>query len=628
MCGICGAYNRKTSRPIDGARLRAANAALSHRGPDDEGFLEAGSFAFAMRRLSIIDLDTGRQPIANEDRTVWTVFNGEIYNYVELRRDLEARGHRFATRTDTETIVHLYEEHGEDFVGLLNGMFALAVWDAKSKTLLLARDRAGIKPLYYAETPDGLAFASELRALHKLGVSWELDPEALAEYLGSGYMLAPRTGLRGVRKLSPGCILTCGPSGVRETRYWRWSERREPPRSETEAQEEFRALFKRVLERQTRSDVPVGLFMSGGTDSRLIGASLARELGRPLGAISVGFEDPAFDELPAVRRSCEALGIPLEAVTLSESELLAEVPKVLDAVDEPLMDYSAVPTYALCRAARRRFKVVLAGDGGDELFGGYPTHRLEGPASVYRLLPGALRRALAAVADKLPAGHGYLSLDERLKRFASAAGLPPGAAHPRYKALLLEDAQSAVWNGGAPLKPFAGFEHFYGEAASLGLKGAERLLYVDFKTFLPEDCLAKSDRMSMACALEARVPLLDNEVIDFAARLPAAWRVGGSTLKPFLKRALARYLPKKEVYTSKRGFTPPMARWINGPLAPLVDDLLSPERVRRQGLFRPEAVSALLREHRERRHERSRALWALAVLSQWLDRRSSVEAAS
>jgi asparagine synthase (glutamine-hydrolysing) len=447
-----------------------------------------------------------------------------------------------------------------------------------------------------------------------------LDREALAEYLGSGYVLGPRTILRGVRKLMPGQMLIADDEGCRFRDYWQWPVGHGTWRSIDEAIEEFLPILEKALDRQLRADVPIGLFLSGGTDSRLLAATATRRLDRQVGALTVGFSDSRFDESGVAIDSAAALGLPIDRLALTEKDLLSEIPQVLEATDEPLWDTSAIPTYLLCGAARRKFTVAISGDGGDELFGGYPTYLLDRPAALFRRLPAAGQRMLRAAANLLPAGDGYLDFAEKAKRFTAAAGHPSAAAHPRYKHLLLDRNQPEFWRDAPAGNPFAGFEAAYDAAADLGLGETERLLYADFHTFMVDDCLVKMDRMSMAHSLEVRVPLLDNDIIDFAARLPIEWKLRGRTLKFFLKRTLKRLAPELPVDLPKRGFTPPMAAWLNGALRPLADETLSASAVKQRGLFESGAVGKVIGEHRAKRHDHSRLLWALIVLEHWLAR--------
>ncbi len=440
MCGIAGAFYYKTDRPVSREVLEGMNSRIIHRGPDDEGLYCKDNIGLAFRRLSIIDLNTGNQPIHNEDKTVWVVFNGEIYNFVELRDDLIKKGHSFYTKSDTEVIVHLYEEYGTDFPLHLNGMYGIALWDDKKKALLLARDRPGIKPLYYAETKDGLVFASEIKALLKAGVSREPDNEAINQYLSYGFVPSPLTGFRTIKKLSAGHMIICSGKSCTDLEFWDLL----PSNSSKEnyGEEQMVDLFidelKMVLHRQTRSDVPVGIFLSGGIDSALVASVAAMRCNLKLNAFTVGFTEESYNELDNARLVAERIGISLHEIVLSEKDISAEIEHIMSFLDEPFFDYSAIPVYFVSKLARAHVKTVLGGDGGDELFGGYQTHYLHRITERYRKVPRVLRNGIRAAVNCLPESHSYFSTSFKLKRFTYGAEYPYDQAHYRWKVLFDE----------------------------------------------------------------------------------------------------------------------------------------------------------------------------------------------
>jgi asparagine synthase (glutamine-hydrolysing) len=612
MCGIYGVLC--PDGPVDGAPLAAMDHAMRHRGPDDSGTLLDGPCALGMRRLAIIDLAGGRQPIASEDRAVWVVFNGEIYNFRSLRRELQERGHAFATSSDTEVIVHLYEELGEGFVERLRGMFACAVWDRRARALTLARDRIGIKPLYYAETEAGLVFASELRSLiaHP-SVGRALDPLALSHYVSFGTTPADRGALRGVRKLPPGHLLRAERGRVvRERRYWDLVVAPAANPSEAQAVESVRALLRDAVRSHLESDVPVGAFLSGGVDSATVVALMAH-LGQRPHTFSIGFDERDFDELRFARLVAERYGTQHEELVV-RPDVWPLLDEIVPALDEPLADVSAIPTYLVSRLAARRVKVVLSGDGGDEVFGGYD-HYEQGLADIRRFdrLPLLLRRSIGAIAAVLPdvaPGKRWLrhaSLAARL-RFLDGEALFPADLKAR---LLSRDLAAAIADAADPLEDRARMlERAPGDA--LG-----RLLYLDTMTYLPLDILTKVDRMSMAHSLEVRPPLLDAPLVEAVAQLPSRWKVDGRARKVLFKKAVRGWVPDEILARPKRGFAVPIRHWFRGPLRRAAEEVLFDRRTLARGLFDPRFVRALVDEHRRGRRDQSMRLWALLVLELW-----------
>jgi asparagine synthase (glutamine-hydrolysing) len=617
MCGIAGLLGLDGATPPDPAELAAMGAALAHRGPDGAGELRDGPLALAIRRLAIVDPAGGHQPLTSEDKAVHVVCNGEIYNAPALRRDLERRGHRFRTRSDIEVIAHLYEERGPHFLHALRGMFALALWDAPERRLVLARDPFGIKPLVYALAPGRLAFASELKALMTLPwLSREIDLEALETYLAVNAVLAPRTIFRDARKLPAGHLLIAAAGSVRVERWARpkpvsaGAVRGEPAKHlAKEARERLRDSVRAHLE----ADVEVGVLLSGGVDSGTVAALAASELGRPLKTFSVGFTERSFDELADARRVARRYGTEHRELVVGP-EAAGELRAVAATFDEPRGDSTALPYWLAARLAATEVKAVLSGEGGDELFGGYPTY-LAARVS-------ALARPLAAAEPLLehwPSSSRRLSLDYKLRRLARGAGLPPVERHHAFKEIFSPAARAELLAPGRRglADPLDAYRLRYAETE--GAEPVARLQDLDVGTFLADDLLAQTDRAGMAHGLEIRVPFLDPVVAELAHALPVQARVRGLQTKPLLRAAAAPLLPAAIVRGPKRGFCAPAAAWLRGPLLPLARELLAPARIRAQGWFEPAVVTALLERHVTRREDASRPLWALIAFGLWHD---------
>jgi asparagine synthase (glutamine-hydrolysing) len=603
------------------------NARLRHRGPDGEGSWlaarEGWQVALGHRRLSIIDLEGGRQPLGNEDGTVQITFNGEIYDFSRLRAGLEARGHRFATRSDTEVIVHHWEERGPKGLSELNGMFAFAIWDQKDGSLTLARDRVGIKPLFYAPLADGgLAFASELTALLELAETpRRLDRESLGSYFFVDYVPPVRSLVSGVRKLEPGTWLRWKDGKLEEpARFWRLGDARAKPLAGGDSAHLARELEERAAEavrRQLVADVPVGIFLSGGIDSSSVAALAQRQLRQPVRTFSIAFEDPAFDESSYARQVARHLRSDHTEETLSEAILLDTVDAALGSLDEPVADPSIVPTYLLSRLAARHVKVALGGDGGDELWAGYPTYRAHVFARLYGAVPESLREGvIAPLVSRLPVADRYQSFEWKAKRFTGRWASEPSRRHLRWMSNTdLPDLANLV-------PALAGNPPPLGTAPLFESDVINSMLALDFRTYLPGSVLAKVDRASMAHGLEVRPPLLDNELVDWAFSLPSRVKLHGTTGKYLLKKAVRGLLPAEVVDRPKKGFAIPLASWLRGPLAPLVEAALrdSPLWASGEPPLGRECLDAWWTEHRERRRDRSRGLWALVVLDRWMKR--------
>ncbi len=629
MCGIYG-YLSPTGT-IDPTILRRMGHPLKHRGPDDEGevILDSSEVSVGLghKRLSIIDLSpAGKQPMANEDETIWITFNGEIYNFREIRKELEGKGHKFRSHSDTEVIVHLYEELGTKCLERLNGMFAFALWDAKQKSLFLARDRTGKKPLHYCVHRGHFLFASEIKALlqHPL-VSREIDLKSLNKYLAYEYVPAPNSSFKAIKKLEPGyCLLFRGGAAV-TSQYWDIPMEDYPISDRTEAQyiDELKELLERaVTARLEAADVPVGLFVSGGLDSGVV-AAMARRAKENLQCFSIGFEEASFDESRYAQQVARSLGIKHHLKVFRAQEMLHMVERLPEILDEPLADPSILPLYLLSQFAAEHMKVVLSGDGGDELFAGYQTYQAHKLVTFYDALPGFIKESVKALAFRLPVSHKYLSLDFKIKQFLKGVGVSSevrfflwrGAfSNVERHALLRPEVRRELQNENA-------YEEIYRYVRKSGLtKELERILYLSMKLYLQDNNLVTVDRASMANGLEVRSPLLDRDVVDFVCRLPMEYKLNGLKTKYILKKVAEELLPRNIVYRKKKGFGVTLAKWLTGELREFMLDYLSQERIERQGIFHYPCVSQLINEQLTMKKDNRELLWTLLVFQTWYER--------
>ena len=616
MCGIAGRVNYAPDHPIDRERLVAMTSAVAHRGPDAAGYYLHEGAGLGHRRLSIIDLATGDQPLANEDRTVFVVFNGEIYNFAEVRRALEAHGHRFRTSSDTEVIVHGYEQWGEHCVDRFRGMFAFAVWDARARRLLLARDRLGVKPLYYAPLDGGLVFGSEIKSLlEDPEVPRQWRPEALDAYLTLLYVPAPDTIYQGIHKLPPAHVLVAERGTIRVSRYWDLEFTGDgDARREDDYLEELDGLLREAVQLRLISDVPLGAFLSGGIDSSVVVSYMAEAGNTPPVTIAVGFDDRAYDEVRHAETVARHLGCEFHPLMASQ-QVETLLPKLAWHFDEPFGDSSAVPTYYVSKAARQLVTVALSGDGGDELWAGYARHRVERWEQRARSVLGPAAPLAGWLATALPLSvKGARSLRHLRWRSDRAYALKHayGMFEPHTKdALYSPDFRSAV-NGHDPL---VSFTDAYGDCASPD--PVDRGLYVDARTYMIDDVLTKVDRMSMAVSLEAREPLLDHQLLEFAARVPSSLKLKDGRSKYLLRRVLDKRVPRSIVERGKRGFEAPIGEWLRGPLAPMATELLLDGRLRARGIFNPSELARLWNEHRRGEADHRHRLWQLVMLELW-----------
>ena len=621
MCGIAGKVTADGG-PVDRAVLGRMCAALRHRGPDAQGMHVSDGAGLGIQRLRIIDLEGGDQPIYSEDGQVVVVLNGEIYNFRELRRRLRRSGHIFATQGDTEVIVHLYEERGAACVRELHGMFALAIWDRRRRRLVLARDRIGKKPLFYSLRDGGLTFASELGALlHDPDVPHDLDHTALDAYLAYRCVPAPRSALRAVRKLPPASTLVLAEGRARIETYWRLDyARRSGVTDVREGAEALREQLRRAVGRRLVADVPLGAFLSGGVDSAAVVATMAELSSQPVRTFTIGFRSEAYDELPLARRVAQRFATEHHELVV-EPDVLRLVPEVLRRYGEPFADSSAVPSYLLARMARPHVTVALNGDGGDESFAGYT--RYAGQALLGRLdgVPIEVRRLLARVGRRVAPGAELDGLRSRVRRLADGVALDPGARYAGYLSALSGLDRDALYTpehrelASESLLPGAVQDLWN---ASSGSSLVDRMLDVDTRTHLPDDLLVKMDIATMAHSLEARSPLLDHELMEFAAALPVDLKLRGREKKVVLRHALRGVVPDEVLDGPKRGFRLPIAEWFRGELAGYARDVLLDPATLARGWFRPAYVRGLLDRHEQRLEDRSQAIWTLLALELWL----------
>jgi len=623
MCGIYGILSQNRPEYAANDELLRMGGSITHRGPDDFGHYLGRGIALGMRRLSIIDVAGGHQPISNEDETVWLVLNGEIYNFKQLRVELEQKGHRFRTQTDTEVIVHLYEEEGLEFFTRLRGMFGLALWDVKRERLVLGRDRIGEKPLYVRREQNRLLFASELKAILQVkGVPRQLNAAALAEYLALGYVPAPLCLLEGFEKILPGHYLVAEGNRVQDHAYWDVPLGKTEEHSEAEWIQRIQEKLLETVRMQLVSDVPLGAFLSGGLDSSTIVAAMARSTGRPVKTYAIGYEGEHsyYNELPYARIVARAFATDHHEIVVRPdvSELL---PKLVWHLDEPVADSAILTTYLVSRLARESVTVILSGVGGDELFGGYRRYLGDSLMRYYRLLPAYLRtRWLPALLARTPQDRHSKWKD--YTRYASAfvrsGELDTSSRYLDYVTLFSQDMQHELLrqslndSGSATGASLRSYLHHPADSDSLN-----RIMYADLKGSLPDDLLAMTDRMSMAASLECRAPLVDFELIELAMRMPSSLKVRGLQMKYLMKKAVAAWLPREILHRKKRGFGAPMGAWLRKELKPLVNELLCKDAVVRRGIFSWPAVQALIDAHQAERRDHTDHLFALITLELW-----------
>jgi len=620
MCGIAGIYNT-SGEPVSPQVLARMTRLLEHRGPDDEGYWIDGAVGLGHRRLSIIDLETGHQPLSNEDGSLWIVYNGEVYNYLELRPSLAARGHRFRTASDTEVIVHLYEEKGPGCLEELRGMFAFALWNAKDRTLFLARDRIGIKPLFYALLPHTILFASEIKSLlaHP-DLAAEIDYPSLLDYLSFRYVPAPRTLFKNIYKLKPGHSLSVRNGTVVESRYWDVFDDHGRPDERLcgfdAAKERLRTLVEEAVRLRLRSDVPLGAFLSGGIDSSTLVGIMSTLVDAPIQTFSVGFEDPRFDELPFARAVAKHFHTIHREVVVRPEDIPRHLPTLIRHRDAPVSESSDVALYLVSQLARESVKVVLSGEGGDELFAGYAKYLIEPIVPYFQRIPEWLARGLVSrPVDRLPASYRALKsavrsmgLRDETQRFVSYFASVDLAERSQ---ILSDEFLEAL---GRERHPDV-FAHYMAQVR--GRSPLERMFYGDMKLWLPDNLLERGDRITMAASLEGRVPLLDHKLVEFAARLPFSWKKGVLEGKRILKEAFRDMLPRAILHRKKVGFTVPVRTWFREELWEWLRGTLLSEDARGRGIFRSAQVEDVLARHASGKGDFSKQLWMLLNLELW-----------
>ena len=624
MCGIVGFVNKGPKR-VDRSILERMNAAIAHRGPDDDGFYLNDGVALGMRRLSIIDLASGQQPIHNADKTTWIVFNGEIYNYQELRKDLEKRGHRFYTNSDTEAIIHLYDDYGADCLEHLRGMFAFAIWDTRDKSLFLARDRVGKKPILYSHQDNGgLIFGSEFQALlQHPDISREVDQEAIDSYLSYQCIPAPQTAFKQIRKLEPGHWLRWKNGTFETQRYWQPDFSRKIKISEEDAIRETTRILRESTKLRMISEVPLGAFLSGGVDSSIIVALMAQESSQPVKTFSIGFEEQDFSELKYAKRVAEHVGAEYNEFIVRPNALEV-IPTLVEHYGEPYADSSAIPTYYVSKETRKHVTVALNGDGGDESFAGYERYAAMQIAETYNRMPKALRKVFVENPVKLlPTSELKRSRFRDAKRFIQAANLPKTERYFRWNSTFSREMKSELYT-----KDFSAsvvgqnaseyMDRWFAKANGSGILDAA--LLTDQMTYLPNDLLVKVDIASMANSLEARSPFLDHKLIEFAASLPESMKMRRFQTKSLLKKVAARLVPKEVIYRRKMGFGVPIGKWFRGEMKDFVRSVLLSERSLKRGIVKPEMLERFVREHTNAERDHAFQLWTLLMLELWFQR--------
>ncbi|MDQ3129212.1 MAG: asparagine synthase (glutamine-hydrolyzing) [Acidobacteriota bacterium] len=624
MCGIVGIINAN-SRVAKREILEGMNKCIVHRGPDEDGFYVNGNAALAMRRLSIIDLAGGQQPIHNHDKTKWIVFNGEIYNYQKLREDLEKRGHRFYTNSDTEAIVHLYDEYGAECVQHLRGMFAFAIWDETDKSLFVARDRVGKKPLLYSHQPNGdLIFGSEFQAvLAHPAITREVDYAAIDDYLSYLCVPAPQTAFKQIRKLEPAHWLRWKNGEIETKRYWQPDFSKKIKISVEEAEEETLRILRESTKLRMISEVPLGAFLSGGVDSSVVVALMAQESSQPVKTFSIGFEEQDFSELKYAKRVAEHVGAEYHEFIV-KPDALEILPTLVEHYGEPYADSSAIPTYYVAKETRKYVTVALNGDGGDESFAGYERHAAMRIAEIYHRLPKILRTALIEkTVNLIPTSEIQRSRIRDVKRFLQAASLPKTERYFRWMSTFNREAKKDLYTEQfsreiSSNNPSRLLEQWFAKANGSGILDA--VLLTDQMTYLPNDLLVKVDIASMANSLEARSPFLDHNVIEFAASLPENVKARRTETKSFLKKIAARLVPKEVVYRRKMGFGVPIGKWFRGEMKDYVREVLLSEKSLNRGIIKSEIIEKYVREHTSAERDHAFQLWTLLMLELWFER--------
>jgi asparagine synthase (glutamine-hydrolysing) len=618
MCGISGILEFEQAQTVSREVVGRMNDSLRHRGPDDAGIFVDRGIGLGHRRLSIIDVARGHQPISNEDGTVWVLLNGEIYNYQDLYQELISRGHSFKTRSDTEAIVHLYEEYGDACFSRLRGMFAIAIWDSRQRRLLLARDRVGKKPLYYFSDRKKLVFASELKAILAAGIAPRyMDPAAVCDYFSLGYVPAPRTIYKGIRKLLPAHYLVVTEAGLKETCYWRLSFANVEDRTEQEWSELIRAQLNEATRIRLMSDVPLGAFLSGGVDSSSVVAMMSGAMGRPVTTCSIGFNEKKYDEAAFARQVANQFRTDHHE-DIVEPNALEVLDKLVWHYDEPFADSSAIPTYYVSKAARKHVTVALGGDGGDENFAGYRRYLFDYRENRLRnCVPAPVRSNVFGPLGRWYPGLAWAPRVFRAKATFQSLSRSPLEGYFNSMSIFRPDEKSelftpAFWDHLADYNSINVFRKYYDEAD--GTDPLSRIQYVDIKTYLPDDILTKVDRASMAVSLELRAPILDHKFMEMIARIPPHMKLRGATGKYIFKKALEPILPRDILYRPKQGFAVPLDEWFRRDLKDVAYEAITGPQ---DGILQPEYLLRIWKQHQSGRFDRSAYLWSVLMFKKW-----------
>lgn len=623
MCGITGLLIPK-EQTVDRSLLRKMNEVITHRGPDTDGFYSGHGIGLAMRRLKVIDLSTGDQPIHNEDKRFWIVFNGEIYNYRELRENLIKKGHRFQTHSDTEVILHQYEEEGEDCVKSFNGMFAFAIYDSQKKSLFIARDHLGIKPLYYYSDQNGFIFGSEIKSI--LQVPWVKtgpDAQSISHYLSLNYLPPPLTPFEGIRQLEPGHWMKIENGRIETSEFWEAPLEGVIDESEDAALKKIKELLHRSVERRLVADVPLGAFLSGGLDSSVLVALMKEHKHERIKTFSVGFEDPSYDETPYALQVAKYFGTDHYEIRCKPEDVAEVAPKIGYHADNLLADQAALPLYMVSQLAKEHVTVSLSGDGGDELFVGYPTFQADYYHKIYSKLPSFLRKqVIEKCVGCLPASTGKLSFDYKAKKFIQAGDFSPEKAHYWWRTIFTEEEKKKLFQPEAmkQLKEIDAF-NLYGKYFDKAdkLDFGNRALFADLKVWLVGNNLCKVDSMSMAHGLEVRVPFLDRELVEYMSRLPFGLKFKGRVLKYLLKKTMKGTLPESIIYRKKAGWHIPLSGWFRNEANDYLNTVFSNDKKIFQGLFQNEQIRSLLSEHASGKQNHGFKIWGLLILAHWSD---------
>jgi len=624
MCGIAGIYFYNQEKAVAESTLKAMTGPIKHRGPDDEGSFIYKNIGLGVRRLSVIDLVKGHQPIHNEDNTLWVVLNGEIYNFQELREELIKKGHRFYTKSDTEVIAHLYEEEQEDCLAKLNGMFALAVLDIKRKSLFIARDRLGVKPLYYYDKDGVFVFASELKSILSFpGFRKQLNPESLCHFFSLNYIPSPWTIFKDIRQLSAGYSLKVTESGSSLKQYWDLRFNGYINESEDFFIENIRGLLKKSVKRMLVSDVPLGAFLSGGTDSTSLTSLIREASGKPVKTFSVGFSEGSYDETYFAELASKHLGTEHYRVACKPTDVIESLPEIVWHADNLISDPSMLPLYLVSRLAKEHVTVCLSGDGGDELFMGYPTYLADNYLKVYKKIPVFLRRfIIEKLINSLPVSYEKLSFEYKAKKFIEGAAFPPDKSHYWWRTVFTDREKESLFsesflNEIAGCDSYATYARYYdiNQGSSLG-----KYSYADIKVWLADNNLVRVDAMSMAHSLEARVPFLDHELVEFVMRIPPEIKMKGGHLKYLLKKSMKDKLPSEIINRQKAGWHVPLGKWFSSELHEYAQGTLSNPGVLNSGIFNESYINNLLKDHVTKRDNNTFKIWGLLVFFKWYEK--------